>query len=158
MTNPRSVSCGDFSYWLPVSLVSSDTTGNGHVTPVCVAELLVKSYTNTLGCCSGVRSEHGTCTESRLFGTCRCLFLSDNHVIDFPDMSLMPHLHTLELARNHLTTLGLAQISSAVLCCLDLSHNQLTSVSQLHRLPCLRELTVSDNQLTSLEGLQVSLP
>lgn len=93
--------------------------------------------------------------QDRDVGTRRCLFLSDNHVADFPDMSLMPHLHTLELARNHLTTLGPVGISSAALCCLDLSHNQLTTLSQLHRLPCLRELTVSDNQLTSLEGLQV---
>ena len=86
---------------------------------------------------------------------CRCLFLADNHVTDFPDVSLMPHLHTLELARNHLKTLGPARISSATLCCLHLSSNQLTTLSQLQRLPCLRELAVSDNQLTSLEGLQV---
>lgn len=91
-------------------------------------------------------------------GTCRCLFLSDNHVSDLPDMSLMPHLHTLELARNHLATLGPGRISLAALCCLDLSHNHLTTLSQLQRLPCLRELTVSDNQLTGLEGLQVGLP
>lgn len=96
--------------------------------------------------------------QNKDFGTCRCLYLSDNHVTDFPDMSLMPHLHTLELARNHLTTLGPAKICLAALCCLDLSHNKLTTLSQLHRLPCLRELTVSDNQLTSLEGLQVGLP
>ena len=95
------------------------------------------------------RQKHKRC------GTCRCLFLADNHIADFPDISGMPHLHTLDLARNHLTSLGPAPISSATLCCLDLSHNQLTTLTQLHHLPWLRELTVSDNQLTRLEGLQV---
>lgn len=95
--------------------------------------------------------------KARAFPPCRCLFLADNHVAHFPDLSLMPHLHTLELARNHLTSLPPAHISSPALCCLDLSHNQLTTLSQLQHLPCLRELTVSDNQLTSLEGVQVCL-
>jgi len=64
-------------------------------------------------------------------------------------------LHTLELARNRLNSLGPRGVSSDSLCCLDLSHNRLTSLTQLQNLPHLRELTVSDNQLTSLEGLQV---
>ena len=73
-----------------------------------------------------------------------------------PDISQMPHLHTLELARNHLSSLGSNQVTSASLCCLDLSHNELTELSQLQHLPLLRELNVSDNQLTSLGALQVS--
>ena len=86
---------------------------------------------------------------------CRGLFLADNHVSRFPNLTLMPFLQSLDLARNHLTTLGSAQVSSTTLCCLDLSHNRLSTLTQLHHLPLLRELTVSDNQLTSLEGLQV---
>ena len=72
-------------------------------------------------------------------------------------MTALRHLHTLELARNRLTSLGPCGVSSPSLCCLDLSHNRLTSLTQLHHLPHLRELTVSDNELSSLEGLQVLL-
>ncbi len=86
---------------------------------------------------------------------CRHLFLADNHITDFPDLTPLCHLHTLELARNRLTTLGVGGVSSESLCCLDLSHNRLTSLSQLLHLPRLRELTVSDNQLTGVEGLKV---
>ena len=85
----------------------------------------------------------------------RGLFLADNHITNFPDLTPLLHLHTLELARNRLISLGDKRVSSDALCCLDLSHNRLTSVTQLQHLPHLRELTVSDNQLTSLQGLEV---
>lgn len=92
---------------------------------------------------------------------CRELFLADNHVTEFPAVTALRHLHTLELARNRLTSLGPCGVSCGVsspsLCCLDLSHNRLTTLTQLHHLPHLRELTVSDNELSSLEGLQVLL-
>ena len=68
-------------------------------------------------------------------------------------MAPLSQLHTLDLARNHLSCLGPRPISSSSLCYLDLSHNQLTSLTQLQHLPHLRELLVSDNQLQSLGTL-----
>ena len=85
---------------------------------------------------------------------CRELYLADNRLTAFPDLSPLGQLHTLDLARNRLTSLGHSPVTSPNLCYLDLSHNQLTSLTQLSHLPCLRELIVSDNQLQSLDGVQ----
>lgn len=111
--------------------------------------MLLKKVCPSLSCNQGLALSEDSAVA------CRGLFLADNHITQVPDLALMPYLHTLELARNHLTSLGSAPLSSATLCCLDLSHNRLTTLSQLQHLPKLRELTVSDNQLTNLEGLQV---
>ena len=85
---------------------------------------------------------------------CRVLYLADNHLTAFPDLAPLSQLHTLDLARNRLTTLGPNPVTSTNLCYLDLSHNQLASLTQLGQLPQLRELIVSDNRLQSLRGVQ----
>ena len=72
----------------------------------------------------------------------------------FPDLSPLSQLHTVDLARKRLTSLGNHPVTCPNLCYLDLSHNQLTSLTQLSHLPCLRELIVSDNQLQSLDRME----
>ena len=84
----------------------------------------------------------------------RSLNLSSNFLTDLAGIENLPHLQTLSLADNAVTSLSAASLAScARLRTLDVTGNQLAQLGDLSSLVQLRTLLVGLNPLASLQGI-----
>ena len=84
----------------------------------------------------------------------RSLNLSSNFLTDLAGIENLPHLQTLSLADNAVTSLSAASLAScARLRTLDVTGNQLAQLGDLSSLVQLRTLLVGLNPLASLQGV-----
>ncbi|KAL0038127.1 hypothetical protein WJX79_003878 [Trebouxia sp. C0005] len=74
----------------------------------------------------------------------RGLYLADSHITEFPDVIPLCRLHTLELARNRLNSLGPC-------------NNQLTSLEGLQACPLLLGLAAQHNKITAFPAVLACL-